>query len=137
MKIIFLVLMIFSVSFADFARDDEMVIDTCTDLIWQDDSTPPTMSWANALKYCDALTLGGNSDWRLPNINELRSIVDYTTYNPVISSVFVNTFPNYYWSSTTDGYFTAFSWIVYFGLGGQRSYSKINKNYVRCVRSRE
>lgn len=32
--------------------------------------------WKDALDYCDASMFAGFTDWRLPNINELRTIVD-------------------------------------------------------------
>ncbi|MCP4680258.1 MAG: DUF1566 domain-containing protein [Deltaproteobacteria bacterium] len=53
-------------------------------LIWYDDETelywqnPPSefyMPWNNAYNHCDGLTLGGFDDWRLPNIDELISLI--------------------------------------------------------------
>ena len=34
-----------------------------------------TYTWGGAVSYCDNLTEGGYSDWRLPNINELRTLI--------------------------------------------------------------
>jgi len=34
-----------------------------------------TYNWSDAFSYCDNLTEGGYSDWRLPNINELRTLI--------------------------------------------------------------
>ncbi|RJO65595.1 MAG: DUF1566 domain-containing protein [Myxococcales bacterium] len=44
-------------------------------LTWQ--AMPPAngMQWEAAKSYCSNLTLGGYSDWRLPSISELRSLV--------------------------------------------------------------
>ncbi len=33
------------------------------------------MTWSNAVSYCDNLTEGGYSDWHLPNIDELRTLL--------------------------------------------------------------
>jgi len=43
-------------------------------LEWQDGHAD-TVSWAQAIAYCDDLTEGGHEDWRLPTIDELRSLV--------------------------------------------------------------
>jgi hypothetical protein len=135
MKIILLVLLTFSLSFAEFTRSGKTVTDSTTGLVWQDDATPAQMTWESAIRYCEELDLGGNTDWRLPNINELTSIVDDTTSSPAISSVFVNTTSTYYWSSTTAAGYTSDAWYVSFYYGLQYSYYKTDSNYVRCVRA--
>jgi hypothetical protein len=78
---------------ADFIRDNTKLVvnDTKTGLMWQDDAVGSTMTWANAITTCESLTLGGYSDWRLPNIRELKSIVDRTRYNPAISPITATT----------------------------------------------
>ncbi len=147
---------------ADFIRvKSGVVADFRTGLTWQDDVKSRQMLWREAINYCENLTLNGSSDWRLPNINELNSILDYTKNDPSIYSVFLNTITGedtnsahyYYWSSTS--YFEAkkrdFAWAIGFVYGGQekkdkfKSYNEIEDNktkkiykeiyYVRCVRS--
>jgi hypothetical protein len=135
MKIILLVLLTFSLSFAEFTRSGETVTDSTTDLVWQDDATSPQTTWESAIRYCEDLELGGSTDWRLPNINELTSIVDDTTSEPAISSVFVNTTSYYYWSSTTYASYTFFAWRVSFSNGFQYYNNKTDSYYVRCVRA--
>jgi len=122
---------------ADFTRDGTtgIVTDSVTGLQWQDDATPSMMTWQDAIDYCEALSLGGNNDWRLPNMNELTSLVDDTVYNPSISNVFQHTVSSDYWSSTTIAGGTSYAWIVDFGDGDQNGDDKTGNNFVRCVRA--
>ncbi|MFT5661094.1 MAG: hypothetical protein ACI9TV_001740 [Sulfurimonas sp.] len=134
MKAILLILITFSLSYAGFTRSNDMVTDSTTSLVWQDDVTPTTMSWQNAIDYCEASTLGSQSDWRLPNINELTSIVKDTDSHTSISNVFGNTTSNHYWSSTTKASDIGRAWWVSFDFGYDSSDDKTDRNYVRCVR---
>jgi hypothetical protein len=102
--------------------------------MWQQDTAPNAYTWQQALSYCETLTLGGYSDWRLPNRNELQSIVDYSRFNPAIDPIFnVVSFPNY-WSSTTHAGIPHNSLSVYFYMGDFYSYPKSETFYVRAVR---
>jgi len=125
---------------AGFSRDSSGVVaDSATGLAWQDDYSDnageiKSATWQDALVYCEELSLGGKNDWRLPNYNELFSIVDTSRYNPAISSVFTNVTSHYYWSSTTNASDTSYAWVVHFNGGGDFWGSKSYENYVRCVR---
>ena len=124
--------------YSAFSRDggSGVVTDSVTGLVWQDNETVEK-TWVEAISYCEALTLGGNNDWRLANRKELLSIVDYSTSNPPISSVFQNTTSDYYWSSTTHASDTNIGWGVNFSYGNTNGEYKSNNDYVRCVRSGE
>ena len=116
---------------------DGTVTDHVTGLIWQQEDDDIRRDWENALSYCEGLTLGGHSDWRLPDIRELESIVDRDTYSPAINtSYFSGTDHHYYWSSTT--YYagdTYYAWLVYFYIGDVSFLlNKTYNCYVRCVR---
>jgi len=94
-----------------------------------------TYSWQNALKYCANLNMDGKTDWRLPNVKELTSIVHYSTYSPSINtSYFSNTASNYYWSSTTYSFNSSYAWNVYFNYGNSNGTNKATRYRVRCVR---
>ena len=68
-------------------------------------------TWANALSYCNSLASGlaGLSDgsvagdWRLPNVKELHSLIDYERNNPALPSghQFSGVQLTFYWSGTT------------------------------------
>jgi hypothetical protein len=94
---------------------DGTVSDNATGLTWQQDDSAQGMNWEPALAYCESLSVGGYTDWRLPNVKELQSIVDYarspdTTGSAAIDPLFrVSSITNeagqadypFYWSSTT------------------------------------
>ena len=147
MRIIFLIMIGFSLINADFTKSNGMVTDSKTGLIWQDEysdnnNTIKSSSWQDAIDYCEALTLGGNNDWRLPNIKELLSIVDYSKSNPSINAVFQNTsiaLSPGYWSSTTLNYPSGTSWCIdwrsgrIMQCGKEQAYDILP--FSRCVRT--
>jgi len=90
MREIFLIMIGISVSvWADFSRDDarQIVTDNNTGLQYQDDVSR-YLNWTDAIGYCETLTLGSHTDWRLPNFNELYFIADRSKSNPAIDSIF-------------------------------------------------
>jgi hypothetical protein len=67
---------------------DGTVTDTCTGLMWQEADDGNTRTWCNALDYCENLPLAGFNNWRLPNLRELQSIIDYGNRDPAIDGSF-------------------------------------------------
>jgi hypothetical protein len=114
---------------------DGTVSDTSTGLMWQQETPDNTMTWDQALSYCENLPLAGYADWRLPSKKELRNLVDYSRYNPAINTMyFPDTFSSFYWSSTTSAYSTYAAWGEFFYDGYDFSSYKSNYNYIRAVR---
>jgi hypothetical protein len=131
--------------FASFSKNGNIVTDSITALQWQDNAISSEMTWTQATDHCENLNLDGHSDWRLPNIIELTSIVDDSRVSPSIdTSIFKNTaafehtavFRNY-WSSTTYAGDSKYSWLVDFDSGRQFYELKRESFYVRCVRAGE
>ena len=129
---------------------DGTITDVTTGLMWEKCSMGQTYNsetngcdgsanhytWQRALAECENFELAGYSDWRLPNRNELQSIIDYSQYTPAINTVyFPDTVSDGYWSSTTDAYVTSHARLVYFNYGYLGSSDKNDRNYVRAVRS--
>ena len=136
MRRILLITIGLSVSiWADFTRDNttQIVTDTNTKLQWQDNESV-SKKWTEAIDYCEALTLGGYNDWRLPNQNELRSIADRSKREPAISSTFQNVVSYGYWSSSTVVGDEDYAWGVGFDNGDDDWDDKSDEDYVRCVR---
>ena len=73
----------------------------------------------------------GKGGWRLPKIEELLSIVDYTTHNPASTA---DTTSGHYWSSTIFARHTSYAWAVHFDAGNSDYYAKHTSRYVCCVR---
>jgi len=114
---------------------DGTVTDTSTGLMWQQAGSSNVMTWEQALAYCEGLNLGGDTDWRLPTIKELRSIVDHSRYNPAINNTyFPVTAASWYWSSTTDADFTNYARGVGSYRGNDDHGYKLGNNYARAVR---
>jgi len=101
------------------------VTDNLTGLIWLKRASLTSLpeSWEEAVIYCNNLdtgyfTLSDGSmagDWRLPNIKELQSLIDYSRNYPVLPNghPFTNLEKNY-WSSTTKFIVndTGYAWYV-------------------------
>jgi len=119
------------------SRSGDSVTDAATGLMWQDSAivATGTYTWADAGTYCDGLVLDTYSDWRLPTILELTTIINYGTSGNALESAFLNTSADYYWSSTVaDNINVVFAYLMGMDLGDDTYTQKTNLNYARCVR---
>jgi hypothetical protein len=117
--------------------NNETVTDHKTGLIWQQGGDGIVRNFADAGQYCEDLVLGGKADWRLPSLNELETIVDYSRTDPAIDPVFSTSpyFAHSYWSSSNYFHDPDYAWYVGFQDGGTGLYGKTNiYGYARCVR---
>ena len=136
MKVILLIMIGLSILQAAYTKSGNIVTDSVTGLEWQDDAVGAITTWQGAITRCEALTLDTHSDWRLPNLNELTSIVDDTRSYPSVDPTFQNTISNAYWSSTTSASNSSSAWLVSFDRGVQNGrFFKTDNDYVRCVRA--
>ena len=145
----------------DSATSWVMVRDNVTGLIWENKTVDGTIhdknntyTWydptdpnpgtpgdgADTKDFLDALNsarFGGYSDWRLPTIKELTSIVNYGIPYPgptIDTGYFPNTVSSFYWSSTTLAYLTDTAWGVNFYGGLDYPDYKRVSYYVLAVR---
>lgn len=106
-------------------------------LMWARRDNGSFVTWHNAEAYCGGLSLCGHDDWRLPTIQELKTLYDAsatTRYQVVSGIALTGCCP---WSSTMDGSLNA--WFIDFSSNYGRRFSDNldNGNYERalCVRS--
>lgn len=121
-----------------FAKNNGVVIDSKTGLMWkqctegtrynvkteQCDGDENVYTWQGLLQYTQQLNQGeiGNSrsynDWRIPNIKELESIVEYRCISPSINlDVFNNTEGVSFWSASSVFFSPYKAWTVHFHSG--------------------
>jgi len=115
---------------------DGTIKDNYTGLTWQKFASTTPMNWEAALAYAKTVTLGGKSDWRLPNIKELQSLNDVSRVKPSINKTF---FPNivsaaFYWSSTTQYKTPSVAWEMNTDFGVVTYDDKSVNKYVMLVR---
>ncbi|MFN5334246.1 MAG: DUF1566 domain-containing protein, partial [Bacteroidota bacterium] len=93
------------------------VIDQVTGLMWQQ-TDGGEMTIENAIQYCDTLTLGGFSDWRLPNAHEAFSILNHQYANPALDiTIFTKTTAEYWWTSNRQANDISKVWATNAGGG--------------------
>ena len=118
------------------------VTDNLTGLMWTKNANLPggTMNWQEALIYVDAMNhfpgMFGYTDWRIANVKELQSLIDFSRVNPALPSghPFDYVQSNSYWSATTNDYYTYIAWYVSMSSGSVSYDSKTDNHYVWCVR---
>ena len=137
------------------------ILDRNTLLIWEKKSDDDSIhdkdtqyNWANAFAVhvadLNTANFAGRHDWRLPNVKELQSLVDYETFNPAVDPAFNNGdcaggtctvltcsctgMASVYWSSSTVAGTPTSAWIVSFNDGDVDAVDKSNDFFVRAVR---
>jgi hypothetical protein len=134
-----------------FVRDTSVagyptVTDNTTSLEWQgcarglsgdscEAGSATTLSWSDALSYCEALSWSGHDDWRLPDKEEAFSIIDLRTFNPSVETVaFPATPVGDFWSSSSAVNQLDLAWSAFFTVGIVGGHYRNEPYYVRCVR---
>jgi hypothetical protein len=118
--------------------DKGYVTDNATGLHWEMPAPVEPLDYAASAARCDELLAGGLSNWRLPTIKELQTLVDVTASPPAMdTSVFtdVSTEIDMFWSASRDVYFTDMElhWLLQVDTGAMPADSLDMKHRSRCV----
>ena len=122
-----------------------VIVDTDRDLMWLISTTPLLTDWEAALSSASALNLantGGYNDWRLPNKNELDSLVDRSAVNPAVdASVYGDasnalTFSQSFWSNSPVTNDNKLSWAMNLQYGDILPKARTDSARVVYVRNR-
>ena len=149
-------------------NSDGTVTDNLTGLIWLEDANcintkypsfdtydtagDGKVPWQQALQFVAGINDGtylncraGHTDWRLPNVREMQSLLHYGVYNPAVPNTagtekwtsgdpFTGVQSYYYWSSTTYADDTTRAWLVTLYDGSVYDGGKAGTLYVWPVR---
>jgi hypothetical protein len=122
--------------------NSEAVLDRETGLVWEQSPDQNEHSWFAAQVQCSTKTVGTRKGWRLPNMQELLSLVDRSLppSSPTLPAghPFSNVrlgFTDVYWSATSNQLsVTPAAWAESFGSGNTLILSKSNALFTWCVR---
>ena len=100
--------------------------------------SPVQITWQDALQLSVEATFGGHTDWRLPNVKELATIVEKQCVDPSTNpTLFPATVAENYWTATTVTGNESAAWAVAFYNGKNNTKDKLLDLHVRLVRYAE
>ncbi|GEK09397.1 Lcl C-terminal domain-containing protein [Pseudoalteromonas peptidolytica] len=125
------------------------ILDSQTGLMWQRcnfgqsynstsqncEGDSQQLTWQQALIAASQDSFADFSDWHVPNIKELASIVLHQCVAPAVNAtIFPTTKSNNYWSATTQASQPTFAWAYQFADGKNNPTNKTSDAFVRLVR---
>ncbi|MCI0504830.1 MAG: DUF1566 domain-containing protein [Gammaproteobacteria bacterium] len=107
--------------------------------IWRDGQctgSAKTVTWEEALQTASASRFASFSDWRLPTLHELSSIIELRCQQPAINlTLFPASMAGDYWTATIFSNNTGMAWLVHFAYGENHTALKSISGAVRLIRS--
>lgn len=111
---------------------DGVVRDTATGLEWSRATAGP-VSWDVAVAHCAGLDPTATTQWRVPSVKELQTLIDETRTNPSIDLTFPGTPVEAFWALPELPNTGARAWQVTFGAGSSDR-DGVASRFIRCVR---
>ena len=143
---------VISISVSKFIIQDGIARNTETGLMWLRFShgqqwengniigNDEKVNWDDAMKIPGEFNqkggYGGFTDWRVPNIEELKTLIDKVN-GELGNYIDADVFPKnrgWFWSSSPNAFSSGGAWYVYFSYGYSGYGSKDSSNSVRLVR---
>ncbi len=116
--------------------EQPVIRDDALGLRWA--SNTPEHTWSDAVGYCAGLNYGGFLNWRLPDMHELGSLVDFSaspaSVNPAAVPAPGGDPGGIMWTSTTHPADAGLAMAFNYGVGELVARAKNQAAYVRCVR---
>jgi hypothetical protein len=119
---------------------DDMVLDKETGLVWMRAAAINKTTWKNGLSICNNMVPGNRKGWRLPTIQELGSLIDYSVLppGPTLPSghpfIDVQFGDDAYWSATVSVDNSLAAWGAFFNDGYVTYIHKEVPLWYWCVR---
>ena len=117
-------------------HDREAVRDKRTGLVWERSPALDMSDWEMAQRRCSSSHAGGNTDWRVPTVQELATLVEPSSIEVKLPAdhPFANVEPGIYWSATERWENRAYASFVNFSSGRSATLEKYMPTFVWCVR---
>jgi hypothetical protein len=113
----------------------EAVRDKRTGLVWEQSPALDMSDWEKAQRRCSSSHAGGSTDWRVPTVQELATLVEPSSIEVKLPAdhPFANVEASIYWSSTERRENGAYASFVNFSSGGSATLEKYMPSFVWCV----
>ena len=141
MKVVLAIVFLFiSLQARDIYKRGDVVVDRKHNLIWQDakDNIMLRMTHQEAFDYCQKLSHIGLNSWRLPTVEEYKTIIDKTRKDEImIDRAFKYIMPVDYWADdrTWVRNFGRYGYYIFFKSGTAYYQNRTYQKFVRCVRN--
>ena len=105
-------------------------------LMWQDTkvNVEQKLNRLELKVYCKKLDFANRKDWRVPDYQEMISLIDYTKTTPASIDKIKYIIPLKYWTSSVSVLEKDKNWFIDFDYGTSGIDSDLMRHHIRCVR---